>query len=334
MDAAWFVGTYWQRAAMAQSDQSIDAAVAARLAQQRSVITRAQAQAAGMTRDMLRWRVYDTGRWQKLLPGVYLAVTGTPTAEQREMAALLYAGPSAVLTGPAALRRHGLRVPDTGIVDVLVAARCQRKSAAFTRLHRSNAMPEIMCLDHGISFALVARAVADTVRQLTSLRDARAVVAEAVQTRRCHVDLLVGELRAGPRRGSALLRQALAEVADGIRSAAEGDLHTLLKRSGLPMPMFNPLLFYGRLFIAKPDAWWPEAGVAAEVESREWHLSPEDWERTLERDAVMSKHGIIVLHFTPRQIRTQPEAVIATISQALTAARQRPAPPLRAVPAS
>ena len=317
---------------MAQSNQSIDAAIAARLAAQRNVITRAQAQATGMTRDMLRWRVYATGRWQKMLPGVYLAVTGTPTAEQQEMAAVLYAGPHAVLTGPAALRRHGLRVPDTGIVDVLVPARCQRRSAGFARLHRTYAMPELVCLDYGISFVFPARAVADTVRELTRLSDARAIVAEAVQTNRCNIDLLAGELRAGPRRGSALLRQALAEVADGVRSAAEGDLHALLKRSRLPMPMFNPALFSGGTFIAKPEAWWPEAGVAVEVESREWHLSPEDWEHTLVRDAEMSKHGIIVLHFTPGQIRTRPGTVIATIRQALAAARQRPAPPLRAVP--
>jgi len=34
------------------------------------------------------------------------------------------------------------------------------------------------------------------------------------------------------------------------------------------------------VFLAMPDAWWPAAGVAVEVDSREWHLSPADWERT------------------------------------------------------
>ncbi len=43
--------------------------------------------------------------------------------------------------------------------------------------------------------------------------------------------------------------------------------------------MFNPLLYdaAGGL-IASPDAWWPDAGVAAEVDSREWHLAPDDWQ--------------------------------------------------------
>lgn len=316
---------------MAHSQQLDQKELAAKLGAQRNVITRQQTLACGMTDDALRHRLRRGGPWQALLPGVYLAVTGAPTAGQRETAALLYAGPQAVVTGPAALRRHGIQAPETGIVDVLVPARRRRKDIAFVRVHRSTAFPQMACIDHGIWITEPPRAVADTVRDLTSIRDVRAVVAQAVQKRFCDIDELVEELRRGPRRGSALLRQALAEVADGVRSAAEADLRTLLKRSGLPMPMFNPRLFRGRLFIARPDAWWPGAGVAVEVESREWHLSPEDWERTLKRDAEMSKHGIIVLHFTPRQIRTQPQTVIRTITQALAAAQRRPGPVLRAV---
>ena len=35
----------------------------------------------------------------------------------------------------------------------------------------------------------------------------------------------------------------------------------------------------GETFLARPDAWWLKAGVVVEVDSREWHLSPEDWRR-------------------------------------------------------
>jgi hypothetical protein len=38
----------------------------------------------------------------------------------------------------------------------------------------------------------------------------------------------------------------------------------------------------------------------------------------------MAAHGIRVLHFTPRQIRTEPGAVIAAIRSALAAADTRP----------
>jgi hypothetical protein len=100
---------------------------------------------------------------------------------------------------------------------------------------------------------------------------------------------LVTELAEGPAKGSALFREALADVADGIRSAAEGDLRDLLAGSGLPMPLFNPSLYGddGR-FIARPDAWWPGLGIAVEVDSREWHTSPEDHAKTLARGRRMA----------------------------------------------
>ena len=121
-----------------------------------------------------------------------------------------------------------------------------------------------------------------------------------------------------------LFREALTDVADGIRSAAEGDLKDLLAASRLPMPLFNASVYDGRAFVAKPDAWWPEFGIALEVDSQEWHLSPHDHARTLERQRRMAKHGILVLPFTPRQIRTQPAEVLAAIRDAIENARGRP----------
>ena len=151
------------------------------------------------------------------------------------------------------------------------------------------------------------------------------MVADAVQRRTCTVRALGEELSKGPSIGSRLLREALADVADGTRSAAEGDLKDLLAKSGLPMPLFNASIFDAQgTFIATPDAWWPERGVAVEVDSHEWHLSPHDHARTLDRQRRMGKYGIVVLPFTPKQIRTQPAEVLATIRQALETGR----PPL------
>jgi hypothetical protein len=119
-----------------------------------------------------------------------------------------------------------------------------------------------------------------------------------------------------------LFREALTDVAAGIRSAAEGDLKDLLAKSGLPMPLFNASIYDSdETFIARPDAWWPDKGVAVEVDSHEWHLSPRDHTRTLERQRRMGKYSIVVLPFTPKEIRTQPAQVLATIRQALEGGR-------------
>jgi hypothetical protein len=253
-----------------------------------------------------------------LTPGVYLATTGTPTIIQQQMAAMLHAGHGSVITGPAALQQHRIHGPAADLIDVLVPASRKRQDAAFVRIHRTNRMPKRIWRFGPLEYALPARAVADTVRGLTSLRDVRAIVADAVQRGACTVPDLSEELGLGPAVGARLFRTALADVVDGIRSAAEGDLKDLLAKSGLPMPLFNASLYDADgTFIARPDAWWADKGVAVEVDSHEWHMSPDDHTRTLERQRRMGKHGIVVLPFTPREIRTQPAKVLAAIRDAL-----------------
>jgi hypothetical protein len=298
------------------------------------VISRTQALSLGLSAGQIRHRIRPGGSWQVLLPGVYLAATGTPTRRQLEIAALRRAGPGSALTGTAALRHYGVRVPEQRLITTLVPAGRHRRSCGFVRVWPTTRMPEFVMADGAVRFTLAARAVADASRELGSLREVRAVTADAVQRRRCRLDELAEELAQAPMRQSAWLRRALAEVADGVRSVAEGDLRDLIIRSGLPHPMFNARLYLGRTFLAKPDAWWPAAGVAAEVNSREWHLSPEDWARTQARQTRMSAYGILVLPFTPGQIRTDPDQVTDAIRTALQTGRQRPALAIRALPAA
>ena len=206
-----------------------------------------------------------------------------------------------------ALLHHGIRNGSAvDIIDILVQAGRQRLSTGFARLHRTARMPVRISSLGPVRLALVPRAVADTVRQPTELRDVRAVVADAVQLGRCTVGQLAEELRTGPVKGSAMFRSVLAEVADGTRSTAEGDLRNVIRTARLPKPLFNPSLYDGDVFLGKPDAWWPDAGVAGEVDSREWHLSPEDWDRTRRRHDRMAAVGIIVLHFSPARSAASP----------------------------
>ena len=276
-----------------------------------------------MTERMLHSRIRPGGPWQKLLPGIYLAVSGAVLPVHREMAALLHTGPRSMLTGPAACRRWSISAPDNGVIDVLVPAEIRCQSAAFVRVRRTQRMPREFGVDGEVRFAPPQRAVADTVRNMTSSRDARALVVRVIQQQRCSIQMLATELEEGPAKGSAPLRAALTEARDGIRSVTEGDLRTLLKRARIPMPQFNARLYAGTTLIAVPDAWWEDAGVAAEVDSREHHYNAEDWQRTMQRHDRLVAHGVLLLHFTPRQIRVAPAEVVAQISAALDAGRGR-----------
>lgn len=294
------------------------------LASQREVLCRAQVLSLGVTTKGLRWRIRPGGPWQRLLPGVYLTVTGEPTQAQREVAALLYAGQPSIITGPAALQRHRIRGPAAVAVDVLVPAGRERASRDFVVTHQTRRMPRSWTVDLALRYAQPARAVVDTVSALTDLAEARTVVASAVQQRRCSIDQIVTELRERHSTGNALLRAVLAEVADGTASAAEGDLRDLIGSSDLPVPLYNPTLFLDGKFLARPDAWWPQAAVAVEVDSKEFHLLPEDWERTMRRHRRMTAAGLSVLHLSPRQLRTEPRQVLTDIAAALHAGRPVP----------
>ncbi len=319
---------------MATSAKLDRAALAATISGQEHVISRQQALSCGLTTDALVHRIRADGPWRRLLSGVYLAQTGTPTVPQREMAALLHGGPDSVLTGQAALHALGLAAAAQRF-DVLVPASQRPGSVAFVTIHRTSRMPRRVIREGRRSYALVPRALADAARFMTDMSEVRALIAGAVQRGDCPLQALVRELNDGQRQNSARLRQVLGEAAAGVQSAAEGDFMELIKRARLPEPMFNARLFAADGgFIAQPDAWWQGAGVAAEVDSREWHLKPADWERTMGRHARMSGHGILVLHFTPHQIRTEPMAVVAAITDTLRAGSARSPLPIHARPAA
>jgi hypothetical protein len=303
------------------------------LEKQLAVVSRGQLLKLGMSDRAMQYRLRRGGPWQTLLPGVYLATTGIPSVSQKELAAMLYAGPGSIITGPMALLHHSIRSGSAvDVIDVLVPADRQRLSTGFVRLHRTRRMPTRASSIGPVRLALAPRAVADTVQQLSDLRDVRAVVADAVQLGRCTVGQLAEELRIGPVKGSAMFRSALGEVADGIRSTAEGDLRDIIRTARLPMPLFNPSLYDGDLFLGKPDGWWPDAGVAGEVDSRAWHLSPDEWDRTRRRHDRMAAAGIIVLHFSPRELRREPATVARMIARALERGLSRPSLPIRTIP--
>jgi hypothetical protein len=293
-------------------------------ASQYGVIGRAEAGLCGLTPRMIQYATRAGGPWQRLLPGVYALHTGAPDRDQRLMGALLYAGDGALITGLAALNRYAFRMPGTQAVDVLVPHARRRVSRDFVVIHRTRSVPPMFRADGPIRYAPPARAVADAAAGLRRLGDLRAVAASAVQQGLCTVSELAAEAGRGHDRAADRLRAVLAEVADGIRSPAEGDFRDLVLGSGLPVPMLNARLYLGRRLLAIPDAWWPQAGVAAEVDSQEWHSSPAGFEDTMRRHARMTAAGVLVLHFSPRQVRTAPGEVVAAVGAALQAGRPIP----------
>lgn len=285
------------------------------LIRQKEIATWPQLIAAGLTPDQIRWRI-RSGRWRRVLPAVIAAFSGALTRQQQIIAAGLYAGKGAQIAGLTALELHGFRyAPKDRAVHLIVPSHRRIPSRPGVKIKRTYRPDENSWSNGpGPRICSPARAVIDALKGYQDRQKVRAVLAEAVQRSHTTVRELARELDQAQRNGTALLREILTEVADGARSAPEAQLRRLTAKSRiLPKVRWNPKMPGG---LPTPDGYIEEAGMALEVDSREFHLSPDDWEKTLKHHNDLAAAGILVLHFTPKQIREEPTRVLRQIEAA------------------
>ncbi|MGA5406255.1 hypothetical protein ACPCSC_03200 [Streptomyces lavendulocolor] len=133
------------------------------------------------------------GPWRRLLPRVIALRTTPPTPRQRLRGALLYAGPDALLTGPAALALYGVTsLPATPRVDVLVTHRTAPRGHAYVRVHPTTRPARRVPVD-GLACVPLPRAVMDTLPSLPTDDAATALLTEVTQRGLCHHDDLLAE---------------------------------------------------------------------------------------------------------------------------------------------
>jgi hypothetical protein len=301
------------------------------LAAQHGIISRQQALEAGVTAKALDWRTRRDGPWQRLLPGTDAAFTGPVDDVHRWQAALLYGGDDALLTGLPALVLHGLIRHVPAATPILVPHDRRRRSVGGVVALRTLRMPDWL-RRRDFPVAEPVRALAHACRLSRDLGQVRGLVTDCLRTPKVRVPELYRELIEGPRKGSALLRAVLEEYSDGVRSAAEGVGRQRLLAMPIPRSLFNvDLLLPDGSFLARPDAYWPDAALAFEVDSREHHGDLAGWERMQRRHARMSAHGLAVLHASPHRIHTDWPVLEEEIAAAWRIGRGRPRPAIRLV---
>ncbi|MFJ2867346.1 hypothetical protein [Kitasatospora sp. NPDC087314] len=254
---------------------------------QQNVVTASQLRARGVPARVITEHCRRGGPWRRLLPRVYLLQSDGPTPEQRMWAALLYAAQNgreegrregAVITGAAALALYGFaavpRLPAVTGVDVLVPRQRRLKDAGEVRIRRTER--ELVARSvHGLACAPVARAVADALCEWAEEGagvpvPVREVLREAVSRpdSRCTVRELAAELAESGLTGEPRVRAALDELLAGERDFVLDRVGELVDECLLPVPLAGPeLRMRGGTFIAVPDLYWPERGVALEVDS-------------------------------------------------------------------
>ena len=279
------------------------------------VLSRDQAVDRGYSRHAIDRRV-ASGRWRRVLPHTYLT-SDIFTWPDRLEAALAFAGPGTLLSGAAALSASGVRAarrPST--ILVLAPPSSRVRSGGFVAVRATSRVPDRDPWP-GPARAAVPRSAADHALTLRRIDDVRAVVAEVVREHKASLEELAAELRAGPRRGSALLRQALAEIAAGAASAPEAKAARLLRRAQLPEFEQNARIGLpdGSWYVA--DLYWRELRAILEIDSREYHFSPAGWRATMDRHLVLTTLGYSVVHRPPSAL-ADPAMFIRDISAWLT----------------
>jgi very-short-patch-repair endonuclease len=81
------------------------------------------------------------------------------------------------------------------------------------------------------------------------------------------------------------------------------------------------------------DAWWRDAGVAAEVDSRAYHTSVAEQEQDARRHDRLIANGVLLLHFSPRRIKADGRGVVTDVASAVVQGRGRPRLAIVAIPA-
>ncbi|MGW6985179.1 hypothetical protein ACWGE1_37950 [Streptomyces sp. NPDC054932] len=303
---------------------------------QLNMATHHQLRQAGIPAATISGRSRPGGPWQRILPRVYLLQTGPPDSRQRALSAVLYAahpaadplsGSSAALTGGAALALLGIRDAPPEPLDVIVRAPRSPAAAGRVRPASTARWPATIHI-RGVPSARPVRAAADFAARTDDPDLVRSVLANVVQGGWCHPHDLHAELRAGRIRGRPAVRAAAAELVAGVRSIAEGRARDTLAATDLPAPLWNARLHgLDGAFLASPDAYWPEEGVALEIDSAEYHYTRDAWQATLHRRLRLESRGVLVAGTTPGILRDRPADVIAALRALLALGAARPAPP-------
>ena len=111
------------------------------LQNQHGVVSRQQAQDTGFLDDAIDRRL-RSGTWRRLYRGVYATFTGALSREAKLWAAVLSAGPAAVLSHQTAAEIHGLSDKPIGNIHMSVPAarRPVRQKIRGVVIHRSRGL--------------------------------------------------------------------------------------------------------------------------------------------------------------------------------------------------
>jgi hypothetical protein len=289
------------------------------LAEQAGVISRAQALAEHMTRHAVQAKL-DSGRWQRIHPGVYAAFTGPLPRAAMIWAAVLAAGSGAVLSHQTAAELSGLLSPAPWQrIHVTVPSGARVVAPAGVVIHYSR---RVEVARHPALLpprTRVEETVLDLAAGAATATDAIGWILSACGSRRTTPNRLrrVMAARSGIRRRKLLLA-VLGEARDGVHSVLE---HGYLRRVELP----HGLPRGSRQWRVQAngtsryrDVHYREFDLTVELDGRIAHPEDQRW-RDIRRDNESAADGLVTLRYSWADVTQRPCQVAGEVARTLAA---------------
>jgi predicted transcriptional regulator of viral defense system len=285
----------------------LERALAELARRQWGVVSRAQLTTLGLGRGAIERRL-RAGRLRRVHRGVYAIGGAALPGEGRHLAAVLACGEGAVLSHVSAAVHWGLLTYEPA--EPHVTAPESRAGAPGIRLHRTRSLDARDTSTHrGIPITTLARTLLDLAATAPRNHLEHAIgqaLRNQLYDQRAIDDVLH---RHRSRRGTRALRRATADDPAFTRSELERRFRALCRRAGLPRPLSNVVVADADGHPHEVDFFFPAHRLVVETDGWRDHGTRVAFERDRAKDAALVAAGLLVLRFTKRQIRHDPDTV-------------------------
>ena len=284
---------------------------------QRGIVSRSQAIRAGLSPDMIKFRI-RSNRWQQLHPGVYATFTGIPGRGAWLWAALLATGPGAVLSYQTAAELHGLADKPTSPIHVTIPAQRHLVAVSGVCLHRSGRAVEAVLGGSQPPRTRVEETVLDLTQTAKTFDDVcgwvtRAIARELTDETRLNAAMSVRRRL----RWRTDLNELIAAAAGGDHSVLEFRYDRDVERAhGLPEAARQVAFTTPGGRRGRRDRVYQSFGVIIELDGRLAH-QPEDQWRDKTRDNAAAADGKQSLRYGWPQVKWQPCETAAEVARVL-----------------
>jgi very-short-patch-repair endonuclease len=236
----------------------------------------------------------------------------------RWLAAVLAAGPDAVLSHRSAAALWGIRNTTRAVIEITAPRLCRRP---YIQSHRAVLRPDEVTVENGIPVTNPARTLFDLAAVVTPQQLRHALNEAEIRRLASAIPLDALVARHPRRKGTTALNRALEHQRQTGETVTRSDFETafldFIAQHGLPRPRMNePLGPY------HPDALWPDHRLIVELDSYAIHTTREAFEADRERDRDLQASGYRVLRITWRQLAQNPKALATELRSHLTAGRR------------